>query len=329
MPDQPLKAKQEPSSDLTTSRGLVYNSEILFEGSHFNTIKNDSEEKGIRLEQDFSDDLVDKSDSVTIGEIDSPLFESGENACIMLGEGQDHESASSGPSGSLEILYKNCNIPSEIRGFKSQFVTKDRRSSFDKSEDATHCCDNFKVPISSNQKVAKRSKTLGTPNADWNYFSLRRACFRGMSAYYKDKFNAFVKNNGFTRSLKTEMDAIVSNFIRDEFHNTETGNCDITTSEFLDCMITVLHSHRHKKNEKYIMTRDFTKIRQVLYSFSTAAKKTFLASPDYALVLNHFYNKEGELFLEKKSQLKPQRFRTELEVELNALNKGAFQTLSL
>lgn len=94
-------------------------------------------------------------------------------------------------------------------------------------------------------------------------------------------------------------------------------------------MITVLHSHRHKKNEKYIRTRDFTKIRQVLYSFSTAAKKTFLASPDYALVLNHFYNKEGELFLEKKSQLKPQRFRIELEVELNALYKGAFQTLGL
>lgn len=55
-----------------------------------------------------------------------------------------------------------------------------------------------------------------------------------MSAYYKDKFNAFVKNNGFTRSLKTEMDAIVSNFIRDEFHNVGTGKCDISTPEFLD-----------------------------------------------------------------------------------------------
>lgn len=94
-------------------------------------------------------------------------------------------------------------------------------------------------------------------------------------------------------------------------------------------MVTVLHSHRHKKNEPYIKSRDFTKIRQVLYSFSTAAKKTFLACPDYALVLNHFYKREGLLFLEKKSELKPARFRSELEVELNALNKGAFQTLGL
>lgn len=72
------------------------------------------------------------------------------------------------------------------------------------------------------------------PNADWNYFSLRRACFRGMSAYYKDRFNSFVKNNGFTKSLKTEMDRIVSIFIRDEFVNVNTGKCDISTKEFLD-----------------------------------------------------------------------------------------------
>lgn len=93
-------------------------------------------------------------------------------------------------------------------------------------------------------------------------------------------------------------------------------------------MVTVLHSHRHKKNESYIKKRDFTKIRQVLYSFSTSAKKTFLTDPSYALIFAHFFSKQGEGFIEEKSQLKPQQFRAELQLEFDCLFELASKTLS-
>ena len=125
------------------------------------------------------------------------------------------------------------------------------------------------------------------------------------------------------------MDNIVKRFINQEFKNVTPGCWDLTTPAFLDWMITILHSHRHKKNENYISTRDFTKIRQVLYSFSTAAKKTFLSCPEYAFILSYFYNQQGEEFIISKSEFKPLRFKAELEIELKALNKGAWLTLGL
>ncbi|CAI2372332.1 unnamed protein product [Moneuplotes crassus] len=309
------------------ARNPIFKPDILFDGSIFNTTKNNSEEKGIHLEQDFSEDLMDKSDSVTIGEISCPPQEKEDKACILLGDEKNDANASPMLVDTLGLLYRHCLISSKPEAPSNQLASKDRKSSFDKSDDGTYCCDNLKDPISSKKKIVKHSKTLGSPNADWNYFSLRRACFRGMSAYYKERFNSFVKNSGLTKSLKLEMDKIVSRFIEHEFASVHTGNCNISNTEFLDCMITVLHSHRHKKNEDYIRRRDFTKIRQVLYSFSTAAKKTFLSCPNYALVLNNFFNRQGEDFLVKKSKLKPARFRQELELELKTLNKGAVQTL--
>jgi len=73
------------------------------------------------------------------------------------------------------------------------------------------------------------------------------------------------------------MDELVSKFIREEFTENDLPGYFLTSDVFLDAIVTVLHSHRHKKNETYIRARDFTKIRQVLYSFSTSAKKTFLS----------------------------------------------------
>lgn len=328
MPADVSIPRQEPIVNQFSSKLPSFQQDFSFTLNGLNTIKTGSDEKGIELEQDFSEDLMDQSDSVTIGEIDSPIPEKEESAWILLGEGQNDLKGTPMPSEGLGLLYKHCVVSSKQEVLNRENVTKESPLSEDKSEDGTFCWDNLKVRISPKQKQkAKHSKTLGTPNADWNYFSLRRACFRGMSAYYKDRFNAFVKNSGFTKSLKLEMDKIVSKFIEEEFYQIDTGNCDISRPEFLDWMITVLHSHRHKKNESYIRRRDFTKIRQVLYSFSTAAKKTFLACPDYAMVLYHFYNRQGDDFLVKKSELKPAKFRNELEVELNALYKGATQTL--
>lgn len=194
------------------------------------------------------------------------------------------------------------------------------------------CCENALKEKQQKEKVKSLPKVAPQEpqNADWNYFSLRRACFRGMSAYYKDKFNAFRKEKLRTKTAGNaeDMDLLVSQFITEEFLNCASDATALNSSEFLDCIVTVLHSHRHKKNEAYIKSRNFTKIRQVLYSFSTAAKKSFLSDTHYAFVFAHFYKKAGERFMVEKSDRKPARFREELQLEFDSLHKLAAMTLS-
>ena len=328
-----IPGKNTQFSTLDTSK-KIDNCTISY---HSSELQLESSPPSVRLEDDFSEEALDQSDSVTINEIECALpQEEGDEWIVLENNCNDAKSA----NNSLEhvgLLYKHGMVSSNLDFTPKAISTKARKSSFDRSLDDTHCWENqrlqapsedVKEEVGTSQKLENSLKiSKSGSSSDWNYFSLRRAWFRGMSAYYKDRFNAFVKNNGYSKQLKNEMDKIVSLFIKEEFINSKLGTWKLNTSEFLDCMITVLHSHRHKKNESYIKTRDFTKIRQVLYSFSTAAKKTFLASSDYAFILSHFYDREGQEFLNKKSENKPVKFKNDLELELNTLLKGATQTL--
>ena len=151
-----------------------------------------------------------------------------------------------------------------------------------------------------------------------------------MSAYYKEKLSSFckLKNIKSQSAMQVHMEKLVAMFIRQEFMNSNAPFSILNTPEFLDSMITVLHSHRHKKNDVYIQKRDFTKIRKVLYSFSTAAKKTFLSNKNYSLIFTNFYHREGDAFLQKKSNIKPNKFKTELRHELDTLYQAASKTVA-
>lgn len=234
------------------------------------------------------------------------------------------------------LVETDINIPNSLNNsfplMQLERPRKCRKPSISKSCTDTVCCENAIKDKQQKEKVKNLSKTAPQEpqTADWNYFSLRRACFRGMSAYYKDKFNAFRKERS---KLKTagnleDMDQLVSQFIADEFVNCASVATALNSQKFLDCIVTVLHSHRHKKNEPYIRSRDFTKIRQVLYSFSTAAKKSFLSDTNYAFVFAHFYQRAGEGFIVEKSDRKPAKFREELQLEFDSLHKLAAMTLS-
>lgn len=214
----------------------------------------------------------------------------------------------------------------------SRWRTKSKRkTSCSKSCSETVCCEHASKDIIAFKESDKNtSKKKRAQQEEWNYFSLRRTCFRGMSAYYKGKFDPYVKNTGKFRSTDKSigMDQLVSNFITEEFGKS-TDYCDtIGSNSFLDSVVTVLHSHRHKKNEDFIRSRDFSKIRKVLYSFSTAAKKTFLSNKTYALIFAHFYEKAGKKFVERKAASKPQQFKEELLVEFDSLYHLAKKTLT-
>lgn len=93
-------------------------------------------------------------------------------------------------------------------------------------------------------------------------------------------------------------------------------------------MTAVLHSHRHNKGKEYIQDVDFSKVRQVLYSFSTSAKKLFLADKNYALIFANFYETEGKSFINCRSNKKTSDFKAGLQAEFNDLYNIAKKTLS-
>lgn len=124
------------------------------------------------------------------------------------------------------------------------------------------------------------------------------------------------------------MEQLVKKFLDAEIC-AKSFDADILKSpEIVDWMITVLHSHRHKKKDSYIKSRDFSKIRKVLYSFSTSAKKEFLSDRYYAQVFAYFYAKNGDKFVNDKSKYKPAQYRNDLQVEFDNLYRLATQTLN-
>jgi hypothetical protein len=303
--------------------------------SNVDNSKNDSEQDF--WDNEYSHSIMNDDESLIINHINNPNSVKSLEACILLEEVSDDVEASDDVKVSTTLL--NCfqaNFKFTTKTIKSTVGKKTascrkRSVSCSKSCTETICCENAQKDIS---KIGKEKKEKiinnGIVKADWNYFSLRRTWFRGMSAYYKDKLSSFckLKNIKSQSTMQISMEGLVAMFIDEEFMNTNTHSPILNTPEFLDSMITVLHSHRHNKNEDYIQKRDFTKIRKVLYSFSTAAKKTFLSNKNYSLIFINFYNREGDAFLQKKSNIKPNKFKTELRHELYTLYEAASKTVA-
>ena len=187
-----------PSVKIQSLDFTLYSPEI-------NNFKNENFEnygKRGELDQDLFEEKIRQLDHVTIGEIDNPFLDEEFEAWVVLKD-TDNEDNMLGlfqkQTSQIQINHKN----SEISSRKLEPISE-------KSWDDTYCCENLREPVKAKQKNEKENikgpkrspKTMGTPNADWNYFSLRRACFRGMSAYFKEKFNLFVKKSGLTKSLK-------------------------------------------------------------------------------------------------------------------------------
>ena len=69
-------------------------------------------------------------------------------------------------------------------------------------------------------------------------------------------------------------------------------------------------------------------IRNLLYCYSSNAKRSFLANKNYAYIFNHFYNKAGEMVVILKSKDKPELFKAELKTEMDDINKLSLKTLA-
>ena len=148
-----------------------------------------------------------------------------------------------------------------------------------------------------------------------NSFALGRTWFRGMSNYYKNKFEPLLKQweKDISNPGRLTMDQLITDFIRKEFNDCQYS---VASEEFLDMMVSVLHSQNYKKNDDYIKRRDFKRIRSLLYCYSSSAKKNFISDRCYAIIFQNFLKKARDEFLCSKAKVDNPEFRDELNQEL-------------
>ena len=85
-------------------------------------------------------------------------------------------------------------------------------------------------------------------------FTFGRTWFRAMSNYYKNNFEPILKEWEEFEPIeeRVSMDDLVTKFIQNQF---ELGDAFVSSpnfKHFLDWMVTILHSHNHRKNVEYI-----------------------------------------------------------------------------
>lgn len=174
--------------------------------------------------------------------------------------------------------------------------------------------------------LKNKNKRLRKKKTKTNAFALGRTCFRGMSNYFKDKFEPLLKEweKDISNPDRCSMDELITDFIRTEF-----ADCQYLTDsdEFLDSMVTILHSQNYKKNDSYIKRRNFKRIRSLLYCFSSTAKKNFMADKNYAIIFQNFFKKARDEFLGCKAKEKNPLFRDELNQELEDIYYLSLATL--
>jgi hypothetical protein len=165
---------------------------------------------------------------------------------------------------------------------------------------------------------------------DSNLFLVRRAWFRGFSEYFKNKFAAsnysWQRKRG-NKKKKTPMMALVQQFAEQEFGSLITNLSNEKWIEFRHKLLTVLFSHRYKKNDDFVEGIDFTNIRNVLYHYTTESRKEVLKDAHFCFLIHHFYMNDQTNFLQAKIQEKSKLNHGHLRLELDILDQEAILML--
>ena len=164
----------------------------------------------------------------------------------------------------------------------------------------------------------------------WNNFTIRRACFRGLIKYFRERFARRNKQFQKKRSLKKknlEMRDLVREFCVEEFGAALSSMGDQVV--FLEeAVMALLNCHRYKKAESFLQDIDFSVVRDCMYRYTQDARERFMETPAYAFLFLHFCEHgAGALLLEKDQQTKEKKFVEELANELKLLQKEAWCSL--
>ncbi|CAI2362408.1 unnamed protein product [Moneuplotes crassus] len=166
---------------------------------------------------------------------------------------------------------------------------------------------------------------------EWNNFLVRRACFRGLSEFYKKRFskiNISWQRRRVNKKKKTPMHELIKEFARNEFGKfVDTLGLEEWT-EFRNTLYSVLFSHRYKKTDDFLEGVNFSVIRGVLYSYTTELRVELMSNPFFSIMMLKFLEKGKSNFLKEKLKGKPVLYSEEVNSELDSLEEEARGILS-
>lgn len=175
-------------------------------------------------------------------------------------------------------------------------------------------------------KAQLRKKALTASSFEWNNFLVRRACFRGLSVYYKAKFskiNTSWQRKRVNKKKKTPMHTLIKEFAVQEFGKVATNLDEPKWVAFRNVLYSILFSHRYKKNDEFLEGIDFKLIRGVLYAYTTEMRVELMSNPFFSLSVSNFLKKGKSEFITSKVKNKPKLYSDELKAELDALEDEA------
>ena len=121
-----------------------------------------------------------------------------------------------------------------------------------------------------NRKEPSTEEPVSAPveRLEWKFsrkllFQVRRTVFREWALWFKKAFKRFSLRSKPATS-KNEMEELLSGFARDVLKIK-------TSPPLLDCLNTLVHAHRYRKQDAFTAGLDFTTIRDVVYSYSIEA----------------------------------------------------------
>jgi hypothetical protein len=171
-------------------------------------------------------------------------------------------------------------------------------------------------------KTQMEKKGKLTDSFEWNNFLVRRACFRGISVYYKNKFSKINTNwqrKRVNKKKKTPMHDLIKEFAQSEFGDIVDKITDQQWIEFRNTLYGILFSHRYKKDDEFLEGVNFDQIRGVLYSYTTEMRVALVSNPFFSLVILNYMEKGRQSFVAQKTRGKPQSYSDELKAELDSL----------
>lgn len=120
---------------------------------------------------------------------------------------------------------------------------------------------------------------------------------------------------------------LIRDFAEQEFGSLVSGLTEAQWVRFRTTLFTVMFSHRYKKNDEFLKGIDFTRIRSVLYHYTTESRIEFLKDPQFWFLVHHFFMVDRTKFLDMKLKEKSKLNLDELKLELAILDEEALRTL--
>ena len=188
-----------------------------------------------------------------------------------------------------------------------------------------------KSPVKNPEKLNKKAKNESDCPNSRNLFLIRRAWFRGFSEYFKNKFS--VDNYSWQRkrgnkTKKVPIISLVRKFAESEFSELLNTFSDDQYAKFEKTLLVVLFSQRYKKNDEFLKDIDFSRIRNVLYRYTTEARHLLMKDPQMCFLIHHFYSNDWHRFIQSKIDEKTMLNTVQLKSELSILDEDTYQILN-